>query len=731
MPSPSASTFSSVPRIHAGASLHRRFLIGIGFGGAVAILLLIGGAKLALDNVVAHQGDIRVADAARRGVLVVDAALSERVRQAQFIAASPEVISAARAGGERSRALGIVHTPIAELEKRFNAERSLQVEPSTRYYLRAMLPRLGAAEMLLTDANGYNAVTTGLSSDFVQSDEEWWQAAWRNGMSPADAAYDSSAHQTVVSLAAIVSSDTVPVGVIKLAFTMAPLIRALHEAGTGVKIDVLDSAGRVVLSSDSARISKMAQGFGQTALGEASTVRSGDVDERSVSLLANGAHWRVAAHLPLSALEAPFVTAREGILYAAVALTLAMIGLLVLLHYFLARRMSGPAIDLAQAAEAVAAGDFSVQLETVANDDEMGRLGRAVGSMVVELRRLAGAIGGSARETTAMSHDITASSEQMAAAAGEMAHTASELSGQATGMAGTISSLAQSAAALRELSTLLEEGAHEGVVRNGALRTLAVENRAGLDASTASLGTLGADVQASAQAVESLGVASQEIRSFVTLVRKLARQSKLLALNAAMEAARAGEHGEGFAVVASEVRRLAAMSSEAAERTEAVVSGVLNGIAQSRESAGRAVATAEEVRAATVRASESFSEIERAVASAEEWTASVERTSAETSQLVLDMRARLDSLAAGTESFAAAMEQVAASSQEQSASTEEIAGAANALGAAAEGLARLVAGLRIDNATPPAQAAAAARMPAAEDAESAIEPLGLAMQLSA
>jgi methyl-accepting chemotaxis protein len=99
-----------------------------------------------------------------------------------------------------------------------------------------------------------------------------------------------------------------------------------------------------------------------------------------------------------------------------------------------------------------------------------------------------------------------------------------------------------------------------------------------------------------------------------------------------------------------------------------------------------------------MRASESFSEIERAVASAEEWTSSVERTSAETSQLVLDMRARLDSLAVGTETFAAAMEQVAASSQEQSASTQEIAGAANTLAAAAERLTRLVAGLKLEAA---------------------------------
>jgi methyl-accepting chemotaxis protein len=412
-----------------------------------------------------------------------------------------------------------------------------------------------------------------------------------------------------------------------------------------------------------------------------------------ILLLAWGAN---AAFTAVADREGGLRDARLGIGIGVIVLLLTLAALVAVLHYFLARRFSRPATELAEAAEAVAAGDFSVRLRHGASDDEMGRLARAVGAMVIELRRLAGAIAGSAHETTAMSHDITASSEQMAAAAGEIAHTASDLSAQSAGMAGTIAELAKSAGELRSLSETLCAGAHEGVERNTTLRTLALENRAGLDASTTTLETLGEDVQASAAAIQALDEASQEIRSFVTLVRKLARQSKLLALNAAMEAARAGEHGEGFAVVASEVRRLASMSSDAAERTEAIVNGVLSGIEQSRQSAGRAVTTAETVRATTVRASESFAEIERAVAGAESWTASVEETSSATSRLVAEMTERLESLSVGTESFAAAMQQVAASSQEQSASTQEIASAANVLAAAADRLTKLVAGLRLN-----------------------------------
>lgn len=682
------------------ASLHHRFLLAVGLGGALAIALLAWGAVMALDSIVARQGDARVAEAARRGVLVVDAALAERVRESAALAASPEVIAAARAGAARAQALGIVHTPIPELEKRFIGPRSLQVDPAALYYLRAMLPRIGAADIMLTDVYGFNAVTTGLSADFVQSDEEWWQTTWRDGLSHAEAAYDSAAHQPVVSLAAIVRADTTPVGVIKLKFSMAPLTNALAEAGTGIAIDVLDANDQVVLSSDSTALGHLAKALAPAGLGTAGTVSRNGGSERAVAALADGGRWRVTAHLPLGALEAPFAATRRALVYGIGALGVVLALLLVALHHFLARRMSEPTTELAEAAEAVAAGDFSIELRRVSANDEIGRLGRGMAAMILELRRLAAAIAGAAAGTTQMSHEITAGAEEMAAAAGEMAHTASELSVQASGMAGTIGTLARSAAELKGLATALDEGAHQGVERNTVLRTLAAENRAGLDASAASLGTLASDVNASATAVEALGEASHEIRSFVTLVRKLARQSKLLALNAAMEAARAGEHGEGFAVVASEVRRLASMSSEAAERTESIVSGVLSGIEQSRESAKRAVNTAEEVRDATARASASFVEIERAVADAEAWTSAVEQTSAATNRLIADMTERLDSLAAGTDSFAAAMEQVAASSEQQSASTQEIAAAAASLSSAAERLARLVANFKLGEGAP-------------------------------
>jgi methyl-accepting chemotaxis protein len=679
----------------AAPSLHQRFLVSSGVAGAVIVLLLAFGANALVNRTAQTRGDARISEAGARALLVVSSALEDRVREARVLAMGPEIIAAAKEGGARAQALGITGATIADLEKRFDGSRSLDVSPAARTYLRELLPELEVAEILLTEANGYNAVTTQRSSDFVQSDEAWWQSASRDGLSSADASFDSSAKQTTVSLASVVRDGSAKVGVLKMGFSAGPLVASLASAGAGVRIDVLDSLDRVLLSGDSSQTGRavhgMPSGRGDTS---AVTVNRDGLNERVIALRSNAGRWRVVAHLPAADIAKPFETARMAIVGGAVALLVVLLLLLLTLNQFLQRRITIPARELAEAAEAVAAGDFSIQLRHTAADDEIGRLSRAVGAMILELKRLAQAIAGSARETSAMSSEITAGSEQMAATAGQIANTASDLSGQATTMAETISSLASSAHALQELAVQLDGGAREGVLRNTALRSLALENRAGLDASAGALTSLALNVQESAESIEALGAASEEIRSFVTLVRKLARQSKLLALNAAMEAARAGVHGQGFGVVASEVRRLAAMSSDAAEQTETIVKSVLKGISTSRSSADRAVGTAAEVRSATSLASESFTEIERAVAESEAWTATIAHASTATTSLVAEVTERLHSLAGGTESFAAAMQQVAASSQEQSASTEEIAGAANALGSAADRLSKLVGGLK-------------------------------------
>jgi methyl-accepting chemotaxis protein len=123
--------------------------------------------------------------------------------------------------------------------------------------------------------------------------------------------------------------------------------------------------------------------------------------------------------------------------------------------------------------------------------------------------------------------------------------------------------------------------------------------------------TVAASLQATLGDLAALAQSADEIREFATLVRKMARQSKLLALNAAMEAARAGEQGSGFAVVASEVRRLARSSTAAADRTDALVADVLARAERTRLGALDGVSALESTHSRLARAVGALRENER------------------------------------------------------------------------------------------------------------------------
>jgi len=700
-------------------SLRRRLVFGVAAGAFFVLAAVTSAGVFLLKNTMAGDEDARLTNAASLSKQLIERVLAERARQVDLIASSPQVIATAEKGAEEARRQGLPlrtfrdqEPAVAPIEARFKATRSLQVDASTDQYLKTLLPKLDIAEVMVTDKYGYNAETTSPSSDFIQSDEEWWQTAFSKGATSANATLYPEKKLTVVELAGVVRDKGTPVGVVKVKFGLS-LVDSVLAQGSAARgalhVDLVDTTGKIIASSGSSNRFKPFAGFAAVKQNYNGVSFNYDGDstiaQRAAMELTNGGAWRVIAHMNESDASHAYDVARAALFGGSIVMLVLIIASLSFIGRYLERRVTGPAAQLAVAAEAVAAGDLSIEVSHGDSDDEIGRLARAVCAMINELRRLAAALNESAAETASMTAEITASSEEMAASAGQIAHTAADLSQQANVMAETIHSLAGSSEHLVGVASELDKGATEGVHRNARLRALALENRARLDESSASLAALSTDAEASADAIEHLAEASEEVKSFVTLVQKLARQSKLLALNAAMEAARAGDHGHGFAVVAEEVRRLAAMSSDAAERTERVVNGVLEGVAQSRTSTERTVETVRAVRGATEEGSRSFDHIEQAVAESDTWTSSIQKTVTATSGLAHDMRAKLDTLATGTESFAAAMEEVAASSEEQSASTEQIAAAAATLSVAADRLTRVVANLRLDQTQPDMPAA--------------------------
>ncbi|MBW8838810.1 MAG: hypothetical protein JF602_02990 [Gemmatimonadetes bacterium] len=202
-----------------------------GIAVAIVAIAMLVAVRTAADFL-SDRADTRLRDVARRGELVTEQALLERARQVELIGASPTVVDAARVGAQRSAQMGLVGRPVEALERQMAGTRNLAVSESAARYLRSQLAPLGVAEMFVTDVNGFTAVATEMTSDFVQSDEAWWRDAVRKGLTSAEAEYDESARQTVVSIAGSIREpgQDRPEGVIKIAFGIPTLDAALGRA---------------------------------------------------------------------------------------------------------------------------------------------------------------------------------------------------------------------------------------------------------------------------------------------------------------------------------------------------------------------------------------------------------------------------------------------------------------------------------------------------------------------
>ena len=236
--------------------------------------------------------------------------------------------------------------------------------------------------------------------------------------------------------------------------------------------------------------------------------------------------------------------------------------LAMLVAWSLSSNLVGRIRQAVEVAKAIAAGRLDSSISTTGRD-EVSNLLQAFAAMQERLRTMISQIKLGADQLVSASQSISSASLQLSASAQEQSHSASSMAATVEELTVSINHVADNAGDAHALSSESGRQSEEGgsVIQDtlGSMRLIAET------------------VQASASQIGELGQHAEQISSIVSVIKGIAEQTNLLALNAAIEAARAGEQGRGFAVVADEVRLLAQRTANSTQEITEMVDKIQMG----------------------------------------------------------------------------------------------------------------------------------------------------------
>ncbi|WP_411969653.1 methyl-accepting chemotaxis protein [Pseudomonas sp. p1(2021b)] len=319
----------------------------------------------------------------------------------------------------------------------------------------------------------------------------------------------------------------------------------------------------------------------------------------------------------------------------------------VLAAWLITRLIVLPLKDALQSAERVANGDLSQDI-AVSRRDELGELQASMQRMTVNLRDLIGGLRDGVVQIASAAEELSAVTEQTSAGVSSQKVETDQVAAAMNQMASTVQDVARSA---EEASNAAVNASHEARESDTVVNQ-AIEQITHLDV----------EVGLSTEAMDGLKRESDKIGTVLDVIKSVAQQTNLLALNAAIEAARAGEAGRGFAVVADEVRSLAQRTQSSTEEIEELITSLHRGTQQVADTLERSRALTSNSVELTRRAGSSLLNISRSVATIETMNLQIATASEQQSAVAEEINRSVLNVREVSEQTAAASEETAASS---------------------------------------------------------------------
>jgi len=358
----------------------------------------------------------------------------------------------------------------------------------------------------------------------------------------------------------------------------------------------------------------------------------------------------------------------------------------VLIVILISRSITSKLNQVVDITTEVANGRLTVESMQYQGKDEIGQLASAIHQMKNNIRNILLKVTDASQSVSASSETLTQSAHEVNEGSNQIASTMQELSSGSETQADSASDLSESMSGFVDTVHASEQESIDVSKNSDHVLTLTNEGTMLMRTSVEQMKRIDSIVSKTVGQVQDLDKQSDEISQLVLVIQKVADQTNLLSLNAAIEAARAGDHGKGFAVVSNEIRKLADQVSVSVSEITSIVTNIQTGTDHVVSSLNKGYEEVKEGTEQIEKTGQNFEVINDSVSTMIEKIVSISTNLKNIANNSSHMNGLIQDIASVSEEAAAGVEQAAATTEETSSSMDEISNHANELERLAEQL---------------------------------------------